>query len=300
MKENNNRLLWLASFIIILLFWILLGSIFINAFAYFSYKLDSNNIFYNSKLYHYILSNLPFIAMWLGFYFCFKYINKISLKKILNSSEVINKKLFLKVFLVSIIFFSLITFIGYWLNFYDLEYMKNQALIRLIFIPIALIITPLQVMAEEILFRAIILKIAVKEYGRVKYSKKPLLSAILISFFIGILFIIPHLSNPELQDNFLSSILYYFVFGAFATFTIIISEGLETAIAIHLANNFMIIYLCNYKDSALSSIPLFVKSNESIASKYFELTTLIILLFMISFILKDKIKDLNKKKVFIN
>ncbi|MGD1817616.1 MAG: type II CAAX prenyl endopeptidase Rce1 family protein [Pleomorphochaeta sp.] len=300
MKENNNRLLWLASFIIILLFWILLGSIFINAFAYFSYKVDSTNIFYNSKLYHYILSNLPFIAMWLGFYFCFKYINKISLKKVLNTSEIIDKRLFLKVFLVSIIFFSLMTFIGYWLNFYDLEYMRNQALIRLIFIPIALIITPLQVMAEEILFRAIILKIIVKDYGSVKYSKKPLLATILISVFIGILFILPHLSNPELQDNFLSSILYYLVFGAFATFTIIISEGLETAIAIHLANNFMIIYLCNYKDSALSSISLFVKSNESIASKYFELITLIILLFMISFILKDKIKDLIKKKVFIN
>ena len=300
MKENNNRLLWLASFIIILLFWILLGSIFINAFAYFSYKVDSTNIFYNSKLYHYILSNLPFIAMWLGFYFCFKYINKISLKKVLNTSEIIDKRLFLKVFLVSIIFFSLMTFIGYWLNFYDLEYMRNQALIRLIFIPIALIITPLQVMAEEILFRAIILKIIVKDYGSVKYSKKPLLATILISVFIGILFILPHLSNPELQDNFLSSILYYLVFGAFATFTIIISDGLETAIAIHLANNFMIIYLCNYKDSALSSISLFVKSNESIASKYFELITLIILLFMISFILKDKIKDLIKKKVFIN
>jgi uncharacterized BrkB/YihY/UPF0761 family membrane protein len=121
MKENKNyRILWIISFFVIVSFWLLLGSTLINIYSNLSYYLDKNNIFFNSEIYNYIGANIPFLSMWLGFYFCFKYINNIKISKLINSKTSIDVKLFTRVFIFSITFFIVVILIGALLNLYDL------------------------------------------------------------------------------------------------------------------------------------------------------------------------------------
>ena len=289
--HENNRFRWILSFFIIILFWILLGSSFINIYSSISFLFDKNKNFINTELYNYIGSNIPFLCMWLGFYFCFKYINNIKLSKLSNSSNNFKFKMFYKILLFSIFYFIIIIIIGKLINLYNFEYIKNKAIERAIFIPFALFLTPLQVIAEEILFRAIILKIIIKDYDFLRNKKNSLFLSTILSIFLGLLFIVPHLLNPELNTYFLGAILYYFIFGSLATFSILITNGLEIAIAIHLANNFIITFFCTYKDSALTSVPLFIKTNENSISPYYEAFSLLFLFMIIALKNKKIIKE---------
>jgi len=289
--HENNRFRWILSFFIIILFWILLGSSFINIYSSISFLFDKNKNFINTELYNYIGSNIPFLCMWLGFYFCFKYINNIKLSKLSNSSNNFKFKMFYKILLFSIFYFIIIIIIGKLINLYNFEYIKNKAIERAIFIPFALFLTPLQVIAEEILFRAIILKIIIKDYDFLRNKKNSLFLSTILSIFLGLLFIVPHLLNPELNTYFLGAILYYFIFGSLATFSILITNGLEIAIAIHLANNFIITFFCTYKDSALTAVPLFIKTNENPISPYYEAFSLLFLFMIIALKNKKIIKE---------
>jgi membrane protease YdiL (CAAX protease family) len=292
MKQiKNNRVLWTTSFILIILFWILLGSSLINIYAKLLYRINGNNAFMKGELYQYIGANIPFISIWLGFYFCFKYINNIKLSKLINNKGTFDFQLFKKIFIFSICFFTVVITMGYFLKFYDLEFIKNNNIQRLILIPFTLILTPLQVIAEEILFRAILLKIFIKDYERFKNQKNALLYSIGISVVIGIIFVLPHLFNPEVDAYFISAIAYYFIFGSLATFSILVTGGLEISIAIHLANNFIITFFSTYENSALASIPLFIQTNEIPFTKYFETIALIVLFLIIGYKLRDRISN---------
>ena len=292
MRENkNNRILWIISFVVICSFWILLGSTLINIYSKTSYLLDKNGHFFNTEIYNYIGANIPFLSMWLGFYFCFKYINNIKFSKLINNSGKINSSLFINTFIFSFIFLICIVIIGALFNFYTLEFIQNKWKQRLILFIITLILTPLQVIGEEILFRGLLLKIFIKDYDRFKNKKHSLSLSILVSIIVGLIFILPHLFNPEVDAYFFSAIIYYFLFGSLATFSILITSSLEIPIAIHLANNFIITFFSTYENSALASIPLFIEKNELPISKYYETFGLLILFIIVGIKNRDKLKS---------
>lgn len=290
-KYLNNKLQWIATFIITLSFWILFGSTIINLYASLVYSLDIEKTFINSTIYKYIGVNLPFFCIILGLYFTTKYINKTKIKLLINDSLIINYKLFFYTLIESLGILLVITLIGNYLNIYDLTINSSSFSSRLIFILLALIFTPIQVLAEELLFRSLLIKIIINKYQSLKNKKSNLLFSIIISLLIGLIFIIPHLLNPEVRSNFTSSIIYYFTFGALATLSILITNGLEIALATHLANNLLIALFCNYKNSALPSISLFIKTNELSFSKYFDIIILIILFIIIGIFNKKRIRE---------
>lgn len=288
-EEKYNKLLWLASFIIITLFWLLLGSSLINIYANIVYSIDTNSSFFNTILYNYIGINLPFFCILLGAYFCFKYINRIKIKEIVNNSSKINIKLLIYTLIISIGYLLFITILGKVFKFYDLKYLDYNLSTRIIFLILAIIITPLQVFAEELLYRSILINTFIRKYNGLKNKK--LSYSILLSLSIGAIFIIPHLYNPEVDSNLISAILYYFIFGSFATFSILVTNGIEIALSTHLANNLLIAIFCNYEVSALTSLSLFIKINETTFSQYYDIITLIGLFIIIGIINKKRIQE---------
>jgi uncharacterized protein len=74
-------------------------------------------------------------------------------------------------------------------------------------------------------------------------------SRVALTIINGILFMIPHLVNPELQRGGIIA-LYYFIFGTALAALTIRDNGLELALGIHAANNLQLL-LFNAKDSAL-------------------------------------------------
>ncbi len=287
-EEKYNKLLWLASFLIITMFWLFLGSTLINLYANIIYNIDKKSIFFDTVLYNYIGINLPFLSILLGSYFCFKYINKISIKELINNSLKVDLKLIKNTLIICLGYLLLISVLGKILDIYEINYVNYNFSKRLIFIIIALIFTPLQVFAEEILYRSVLINTFIGNYSSLK--NKNILYSIGLSIIIGIIFIFPHLFNPEVSSDFFSATLYYFIFGSFATLSILVTNGIEIAFSTHLANNILIAIFINYEESALTSLSFFIKTKETNFSKYYDIITLIILFIILSI--------LNKKKIY--
>lgn len=131
---------------------------------------------------------------------------------------------------------------------------------KLLFLLLVLLITPIQTTAEEILFRALPMRIA---YGW--KLPRTALESIPPVILTGLLFTFPHLLNPEVEaaGNALLPLLYYFLWGAAAAFLAIATDGFEAPVAMHAANNIYIAAAVNYTSSPLPTASFFIDSGNS-------------------------------------
>jgi membrane protease YdiL (CAAX protease family) len=113
-----------------------------------------------------------------------------------------------------------------------------------VFIPfafLALLITPLQTTAEELFFRGYLVQ------GGSLISR----NWIFLSIWSGVLFALPHFTNPEVASNMVVVLLTFFVLGAFLTWISLKDGTIELAIGIHAANNLMAGLLVTFPESVL-------------------------------------------------
>lgn len=94
-------------------------------------------------------------------------------------------------------------------------------------LPWVVLMLVLQVLAEEVVFRGYLLQ-----------ALRLLLPAWAVWFAVSALFALAHGLNPESRDDYMFLVLF-FVMGGYLTFLPFYSNGLETAIGVHLANNTM-------------------------------------------------------------
>ncbi len=121
-----------------------------------------------------------------------------------------------------------------------------------LFLPAALVLTPLQTFAEEMLFRAYLRR----WIEHLRRAVNPWLTCILS----GVAFLAAHGANPEFMqgDHLLVLALYYFLFGAFLMAVVLRRGGIEHAFGIHLGNNLFTILIVNYEGSAVPSPSLWL------------------------------------------
>lgn len=117
----------------------------------------------------------------------------------------------------------------------------------LTFAGLVVVLVPLQTSAEELLFRGYLLQMAGLHW------RHPLG----LSLLSGVVFMLPHLGNPEVAVNFGLLALYYFAFGTFAAWVTLHDGGLELALGLHAANNLFAALGASYPDSALRTPALF-------------------------------------------
>jgi membrane protease YdiL (CAAX protease family) len=113
----------------------------------------------------------------------------------------------------------------------------------LAFLPLALILTPIQTTAEELFFRGYLMQ------GLGLINRHPL-------FLIGatsFLFLLPHLGNPELQRGVVWVGLSYWLWGVFFAAITLKDDRLELAMGSHAANNLFAALFINSADSVLPS-----------------------------------------------
>jgi len=113
----------------------------------------------------------------------------------------------------------------------------------LLFLPLALLLIPIQTSGEELLFRGYLLQAA----GGI--TRRPLILVMLSGF----VFMLPHLGNPEVSANVGLLSLFYFAFGAFLALVSIKDGRLELALGVHAANNLFAALIANYEGSALQT-----------------------------------------------
>lgn len=117
-----------------------------------------------------------------------------------------------------------------------------------LFLVLALLLTPLQCAAEELFFRGYFLQ----AMGRI--FRKPVVPAVLS----GIVFAIPHLLNPEAVVHGMGIMaITYFVMGLLLALVALRDAGLELSIGLHTANNFFLVVCFGYEDSSLPASAFF-------------------------------------------
>ncbi len=115
------------------------------------------------------------------------------------------------------------------------------------FMILALIFIPIQASTEELFFRAYVMQTVGLRNRNIW----------LLSFISGILFMVPHLLNPEASINYPLLALFYFAMGAFLAYITLRDGRLELALGVHIANNLFSILVANYTVSVLPSPSLF-------------------------------------------
>jgi len=113
-----------------------------------------------------------------------------------------------------------------------------------VFIPFALLailITPIQTTSEELFFRGYLVQ------GGSLISR----NWIFLSIWSGVLFALPHFSNPEVAENIIVVMLTFFVLGAFLAYISLKDGTIELAIGVHAANNLMAGLLVTFPESVL-------------------------------------------------
>ncbi len=197
----------------------------------------------------YITIHIPFITLFLGLLSGCRLIMGIRLGKLLSPEGFrwrYAAEAGLIYLLISVL--STLSHIG------NIEINSLPLSQRLAFVIPVLLLTPMQSVSEEIVFRALPARIA---YGETLPGSP--LKALPFSIVSGLLFLIPHLGNPEItkSEDTVLPMLYYFLWGAAAAYLALETGGFEAPCAMHVANNLYIALIVNYPDSAMPVEALF-------------------------------------------
>jgi uncharacterized protein len=115
------------------------------------------------------------------------------------------------------------------------------------FVFLALIMIPIQTSAEELFFRAYLLQ----GFGlRVR-------NIWVLSVISGLIFMLPHMLNPEAKLNYLLMGLYYFSIGAVMAYITLRDGRLELALGMHAANNLFTALFANATVTVLPTPSMF-------------------------------------------
>ena len=191
---------------------------------------------------NYIVNTIPFFFLLMGMYIAIKWIHQRSFFTLINPAGSIQWSRLTLGFSTWFFILSIQLLVELlWMpqhfewNFHPWQWLA--------FLPIALILTPLQTSTEELLFRGYFLQAA----GQI--IKQPVALAIATS----LPFVTAHFSNSEMNRGGLWTGLTYGVLSVFLVAVTLKDNRLEFALGIHAANNLFILLIANSSDSSLRS-----------------------------------------------
>lgn len=223
------------------------------------------------SLYNYILQNLIFVFFLFTLFLAVRYEHKRSFLSLITPNQSVDWVKLTKSFGLFFLLILISLAVGYVLD--PGGYQFNSDLSRFFaFLPVVLVLTPIQTTVEELFFRGFLLQMT----GLIIRNRY------LIIVVSAVIFMLVHLGNPEVALGPIAMALNYFVVGAFLTFITWKNNGLEVAIGIHAATNLSAGLIVNYTNSALKTESLFLCTSmdpvESLVS--FCVTAAIFYLFM--------------------
>lgn len=248
-QGKNNWWRYLLGTILIVFFLLIVGSI-ASVFLLFTFLLSQGlnsseltvqieEFLKTPSIEVYVINHIPFIFFLLGIYWSVRLLHQRRFLTLVGADAKIRWQRFFQGFGVWFLIYLFSSIIGYLLQPDNLEFAFKPDL-WFILLAFAVILTPIQTSTEEFFFRGYILQ------GLGLITKQPL---IIISIN-GILFMLPHLGNPEVERGPLWLALTYFAFGVFLSLLTLKDNRLELALGVHAANNLFHIFITT-KDSAI-------------------------------------------------
>lgn len=196
------------------------------------------------------VNNLGFLFFLAGLALSVRLLHMRSLRSLITPAAKINWRRLLQGFCV---FFALATAeiaLSYWLSPQDFTLIFDPRAF-FIFLPVALLLTPMQTTVEELFFRGYLLQGVGSHLGR--YA-----GAIVSSG----LFMLLHGANPEVLtqtawEGTISLLLYYFLVGVFLCWLTLKDRAMELALGVHAANNLATFILITSSNSVLPTPAIF-------------------------------------------
>lgn len=203
------------------------------------------------RLTDYAIVNTPKVILFLAVLFGAKAILHTSLRDLVSDHGFRFRQYF-KYLLISTLIVTLFSLV----DASGIEYVEGAWLNRLMFLPFALIFTPIQCLSEELFYRVLPARFALGE--KLKTNNTNL---VILSIFSGFIFTLPHMpgSDYALTPDKSGLLFYYFSFGFLAMILSLYTEGFEVAIATHTAINLSSVLFVSYSESALTSFPILMK-----------------------------------------
>ena len=190
----------------------------------------------------YLAISFTFITLFAGIWLAVRYLHQRAFLSLITPLQRMSWRRFFTGFFVYLGLIMLFALVGILLGMDEVSF-NFDAKKFFIFLPFALLLTPLQACAEELLFRGYVMQ----GLGRLTSNK---ITVIVAS---AILFMLPHLANPEVAIDPVILPLTYFALGAFLAIITLRDNRLELAMGVHSANNLFAFVFMNYEGSALES-----------------------------------------------
>jgi membrane protease YdiL (CAAX protease family) len=239
-KQGRNKWYWYVLGIVLMF-------IFINAFGLPIGILSSEG--YNFSKNEALLMNLlPFLGGFIGILLAIKYIHKKPVISIFTSNKKFNYTKFVKAIFI---WFALSVIFEYTMSKYTgFEYVFNFNLEK--FLPlllISIVFIPFQAGMEELLFRGYLFQ------GINLVTKNKIVSLLVCASVFGLM----HLANPEVAEHgILLTLPTYIFMGLILGLVVVLDNGLETALGIHIINNIYACVIVTFPESALQTDAIFI------------------------------------------
>lgn len=255
---KNNWWRYVLAFMVIAIMWQVIGSFpLVGMVLFVSEDGNPDTVFLEDTLrftgidplFTYLAINFTFLGLLLGLFIAVRLLHERSFLSLITSTQSIDWQRMGQGFGVYAGLLLLLT-LGTFLVAPDHIYLSLDVKAFLVFLPFALVLTPVQACAEEFLFRGYLMQ----------WLRLFMRNRAVIAIFSGILFAIPHLLNPENKISSLLMPLNYFVMGLFLTIITLRDNGLELAMGAHSANNLYAFLIVNYEGSVLATPSIFTES----------------------------------------
>ena len=242
--------------VLILFFWLVLGSLFVvvpllwvmlDGDPATAVDLQTGMMTGINPMINYVALNLSFGMMIVGVFVAVRFVHGRPFRSIITPAKTFEWRRMWQGFGVWLLLVTVASLVEYLLHpeIYTVVFDARR------FLPFALVVlllTPMQTTAEELLFRGYLLQ-ATGHWGR---------NFLVLSLVNGILFMLPHLGNPELAASAILLPLFYLSFGAIFTYITLRDNSAALAIGAHAANNLYSALFANYTGSALQTESIFL------------------------------------------
>lgn len=284
---KNNWWRYLLSLFLIVIFWQLLGAIplfilmaTVNTDTDPATSFDATTFRFSGvdPIISYTALNFSFLTLLLGLFLAIRLLHQRGFLSLINPNLRLNWSRLATGFGVYFGLMALMLAFSYMTAPENFK-LTFDAKAFFLFLPLAIILTPLQAGSEELLFRGYIMQ----GLGYLTHNK--------ITAAVGsaVLFMLPHLLNPEAKLDPIIMPLTYLTLGLFLAIITLKDNSLELAIGVHSANNLFTFLFSNYEGSALASPSVFTETDVDPSSSLIALLLLSVIFYLIVFYLLPKL-----------
>ncbi len=248
-QGKNNWWRYLLGIILIFFMWLIVGSIVTVVFMGFVFakrglpfsqvERQFDTFLKSASIESFITINLQFIFFLIGIFLVVKLIHNRKYLSLISTESKINFQRLFAGFGVWFLMQAILIAIALISDPKNYKFTFNPVQWFPLLIA-ALILTPIQTSSEELFFRGYLIQ-GLSCITKNKY---------LLIIITGLLFMFPHLLNPEVKRGFVLMAMYYFSFGALAAFITLKDNRLELALGVHAANNLSLVFI-NTADSVI-------------------------------------------------